>query len=439
MSRIACQGRAVDLSYSTNVHPAESVEQLIEVLAKHVAPVSRGAFGDETAAVNLRLGRKQADELCAHGTLPSTSTLSDGILSAPPGDACQKLIDALKANKLRVASVNGFPVLDFHAPRVKEMVYSPPWTDGGRVLTTLMIAKVLANLLGDAKESSVSVPTGTFKGYNDGDEIKAQCAHFITELVRELARLERLTGKTIRIGLEPEPHTTGETIGEFIDYFKRFILVLADEKFPSQLGICAKEAEALARKFVTINLDLCHQAVEYEDAVEDLKRLRAEGIAVSGVHVSAALKLAEPAQNADGWSQLKAMDEPRYLHQVVAKLRDGTFARFEDLPDLWNPRRLKGKKLEDFAELRCHFHVPLFAEWPGALKSTRDGVPAAVRFAAKEGITDNFVVETYTWNVLAELAKQGSAGARTIVGGGAVDVNAGLVKEILWAKEALLG
>lgn len=439
MSRIACQGRAVDLSYSTNVHPAETVEQLIEVLAKHVAPVSRGAFDDNIAAVNLRLGRKQADELCAHGSLPSTSTLSDGILAAPPGDACRKLIDALKTNKLRVASVNGFPVLDFHAPHVKEMVYSPPWTDGGRVLTTLMIAKVLANLLGDANESSVSVPTGTFKGYNDGDEIKSQCAHFITELVRELARLERLTGKTIRIGLEPEPHTTGETLDEFIDYFKRFILALADEKFPSQLGIGAKEAEALVRKFITINLDLCHQAVEYEDAVEDLKRLRAEGIAVSGVHVSAALKLAEPAKNADGWNQLKAMDEPRYLHQVVAKLRDGAFARFEDLPDLWNPRRLKGRKLEDFAELRCHFHVPLFADWPGALKSTRDGVGEAVRFAAKEGLTDNFVVETYTWNVLAGLAKQGSAGARTIVGDGAVDVNAGLVKEILWAKEALEG
>ncbi|MCW8129392.1 MAG: metabolite traffic protein EboE [Planctomycetota bacterium] len=437
MSTIQAQGRAVELSYSTNVHPAESLDDLVRIVNGNVGPVMKGALGPQPSyAVNLRLGMKQVDEILDHGPLPSTSTLSDAILSAAPTPGCEKLKQALAQHSLRVVSVNGFPVLDFHAPRVKEMVYSPPWTDGGRSLYTLKIAKVLTHLMGERSEAAVSVPTGTFKGYTDNEEIKAQCAHFLTECAKELMRLERLTGKTIKLGLEPEPYTTAESMDEFLEYFHKYILVAADEKWPSQLGVSAQKAEELARKFITVNLDLCHSAVEFEDPLEDLKRLQAAGISITGLHLSAALKLPEPAQNAAALEQLLSMNEPRYLHQVVGRLRDGGLARFEDLPDLDRLRtRPRGFKIADFEELRCHFHVPLFAAWPGPLASTRDGVGPAARYAAKEGLTDNLIVETYTWGVLNDLAAKGVPAAKEIVGSGpAVDVNAGLMREIQWAK-----
>lgn len=436
MSTIQAQGRPVELSYSTNVHPAESLDDLIRVIKENVAPVMQGALGPQPSyAVNLRLGMKQVDEILAHGPLPSTSTLSDAILSAGPTPGCERLKAALSEHRLRVVSVNGFPVLDFHAPRVKEMVYSPPWTDGGRSLYTLKIAKVLTHLIGEGADAAVSVPTGTFKGYTDNEEIKAQCAHFLTECAKELMRLERLTGKTIRLGLEPEPYTTAETLDEFLEYFQKYILVAADEKWPSQLGVTASKAEELARKFITVNLDLCHSAVEFEDPLEDLKRLHAAGIAITGLHLSAALKLPEPHRNAEAMNQLLSMNEPRYLHQVVGRLRDGNYARFEDLPDLERLRtRPRGWKISDFEELRCHFHVPLFAEWPGPLASTRDGVGPAARYAAKEALTNNLIVETYTWGVLGDLANKGVSAAKEIVGPGGIDVNAGLIKEIQWAR-----
>jgi hypothetical protein len=439
MSRIRCEGREVDLSYSTNVHPAETLDELLAMLRQNVAPVSRGAFGERQACVNLRLGMAQVDELLGHPTLPTTSTLSDEILSAPPTSRCKDLRSTLKELQLRVTSINGFPIRAFHAPRVKEQVYSPPWTDGGRVLYTIKIAKAFAHLLGDRREGAVSVPSGTFKGYTDNDEIKAQCAHFLTECVRELARLERLTGKTVRLGLEPEPFTTGESVDEFIDYYTRFILPAAKDKLPLQMHLPAADVEKLTRKFLTVNLDLCHQAVEFEDPIEDLKKFRAAGIVVTGLHLSAALKVPEPAANAAAYEQLLALNEPRYLHQVVARKRDGTLARFEDLPDLKNPKRLKGLTVSDFAEVRCHFHVPLFADFPGPLASTRDVVAPAARFAVREGITDNLVVETYTWNVLNDLAKAGVASAQSIVGAGGIDVNAGLIREMQWTIQGLQG
>ena len=429
------------LSYSTNVHPAESLDDLIAMLREHVAPISRAAFGDRVEAVNLRLGMRQADEILAHPPLPSNSALSDAILSAPPSPACERLLNELSALKLDVVSINAFPIRDFHAPRVKEQVYSPPWTDGGRALYSLKIAKALTHFMArpgiDRKVAAISVPSGVFTGlYTDSEELRMQCAHFITECVRELYRLERLTGRTVQLGLEPEPMTIGETCGEFLSYFET-ILADARAKFPSQLGLSRAQAEALARRFVTINLDLCHQAVEFEDPVDDLKRLAAAGIAVSGLHLSAALKLPEPARNAAGWAALKSLDEPRYLHQVVAKLRDGKFQRFSDLPELWNPRRLNGKTLEDFTELRCHFHVPLFIEpeLGGGLATTAASVAPAAKYALEQKLTDNFIVETYTWNVLAGLSASGNSGARAVLGSGGVDVHAGIVKELQWAQK----
>ncbi len=412
------------------------------MLRQHVEPVSRRAFGENVAAVNLRLAMGQVDELLAHPPLPSTSTLSDAILSAAPAPACEAFLSTLRDAKLAVVSINGFPIRNFHSPRVKEQVYSPPWTDGGRALYSLKIAKVLSHLMSaapwDLTRAPVSVPSGVFTGlYADSDEVRAQCAHFLTECARDLLRLERLTGRTVQLGLEPEPMTTGETCAQFVEYYGT-ILQEARQKYPLQLGVSRAQAEEIARRFITVNLDLCHQAIEFEDPVEDLKALRAAGIPVSGLHLSAALKLREPAENPRAWQALKALDEPRYLHQVVARLRSGELQRFEDLPDLWNPRRLKGRTLADFSELRCHFHVPLFADFgiDGALTSTREDVPPAVRWALANGVTDSFVVETYTWNVLASLAADGNDAARAVVGGG-LDVQSGIVRELSWAREIL--
>jgi sugar phosphate isomerase/epimerase len=451
-------GREACLSYSSNVHAAESLDELLEALRSHVAPISRKAFGDPLcfsplsrgrepgdarAAVNLRINKRQVDELLSHAPLPSTSALSDEILSAPPSPACARFLAALDELNLDVVSINAFPISAFHGQRVKEQVYSPPWTDGGRALYSLKIAKALTHCMARPKiqraQAAISVPSGVFKGfYGDSDEVRGQCAHFLTECARELFRLERLTGRCVRLGLEPEPATTGETVGEFIEYFK-LLLTEAGQKYPQQLGVKRAQAEEILRRFITVNLDLCHQAVEFEDPLDDLKRLRAAGIGVSGLHLSAALKLSEPGRNADALAQLKAMDEPRYLHQVVAKKRDGTLARFADLPELWSPPK-SGRAVDfaDFAELRCHFHVPLFAELAGPLSTTRNDVAPAAQYAFREGLTDNFVVETYTWNVLQNLAQQGSTAARAVVGdSGAIDIDSGIAKELQWARQTL--
>jgi hypothetical protein len=440
------------LSYSTNVHPAETAAELPEMIRREAAMVKKQAFGSAPGWVNLRLSRRQSVELLGNPRLPSNSALPPDLPGAAPGALCEELRAALRESALAVASVNAFPVGNFHAARVKERVYSPPWTDGGRVLASVLAAKVFSQLMpADRSEGAVSVPTGTFKGYSDGDEIRAQCAHFLTEAVVELARLERATGKTVALGLEPEPHTTAETLPELIEYFEKFLLPEARAKLPGRLGINVARAEELARRFLTVNLDLCHQAVEFEDACEDLRALAGAGIVISGLHLAAGVKLPNPHDDQAGWAALCELDEPRWLHQVVGKRKeDGALARFSDLPELWrnaDARRAAGRTrtpavdLKAFAELRCHFHVPLHQESFGVLRSTHDVVGPAARLALAQKLTDNFVVETYTWGKFSA-----PASGRGIGGLSAGDnrscspdeLRAGLAAELKWAQEELI-
>ncbi len=162
------------------------------------------------------------------------------------------------------------------------------------------------------------------------------------------------------------------------------------------------------------------------------------------MHLSAALKLTDPAANPDAVALLKSLDEPRFLHQVVGRGRDGRLFRWSDLPQLWDAPSLARMGLPEgfkaLTELRCHFHVPLATVVPAhsALSTTVDAVGPAVRYALQEKLTDNLVVETYTWTILAALAAQGNEAARALSSQtGSVDVAGGLVNELKYCAQFL--
>jgi hypothetical protein len=49
---------------------------------------------------------------------------------------------------------------------------------------------------------------------------------------------------------------------------------------------------------------------------------------------------------------------------------------------------------------RVHFHVPIFAETLGALKTTRHDLAASLRKVAAMDYAPHLEVETYTWPVM---------------------------------------
>lgn len=59
------------------------------------------------------------------------------------------------------------------------------------------------------------------------------------------------------------------------------------------------------------------------------------------------------------------------------------------------------------AELRVHFHVPVFLEELGPFRTTRFAVQEALSLHRETPLSDHLEIETYTWDVLPEHLKTG--------------------------------
>lgn len=353
------------LSYCTNVHPGTTVATVLAGLREYTVPL-QGNVGESIAA-GLWLAAPVIDEL----------RQTNGV---------RGFADSVRGLGLSCYTLNAFPYGDFHSTRVKEQVYLPDWSDPRRTRYTLDCAQVLAELLGDQTEGSLStVPLG-FKSLVPPLGFLEQTFEQILELARQLAELERRTGKTIRLAVEPEPLCVLETTEETIAWF-RLLHGRAEEHglldaVQRHIGVC---------------YDVCHQAVEFEDVTASIRALTAEGIRINKVHITCAIDLPNPGDNPAAREQLARYAEPRYLHQTFARWSDGRVASHLDLsaefacapPADW----LKADRW------RIHFHVPVHAERVGELGTTRSELKQALATVRELSYAPHLEVETYTWTV----------------------------------------
>jgi sugar phosphate isomerase/epimerase len=396
--------RSFLLTYSTNVHPGESVDDLVRIVEQDVRAVKRQVFPDQPMGLNLRLGIQQIDALGSEAERA-------------------RLAEAMQRTGTFLFTVNGFPLQDFHAPRVKEQVYAPSWADPGRAGCTIKIAHVLDALMPeDETLGSISSLTGCFKPDGDSPERHALMAAQIARVVVELARIAEKSGREIVLGLEPEPFTTAETTPESIAYFQDHLLPRSREALTAA-GFAQSRAEDLTRRHLGINLDLCHQAVEFEDIPRSVRDLEAAGIRLAGVHVSAALRVDSPVENEEGLHALRAYDEPRYLHQAMGVDRSGgVVLRAVDLNRL-------GEVTGEVQALKCHFHVPLFQDPDAPLGTTAGEIEAPLKLILEKDLTRHVSLETYTWNILKQSGAAGTEGLAT--------VHDGIAREFAWCRSLL--
>ena len=358
---------ALPLSYCTNVHPGRSVAEVEAGLDRYTAPVMR-AYGRPLAA-GLWLAKPVVAEL----------------LADPAGVA--RFRDELARRGLTCHTLNAFPFGDFHSERVKERVYLPDWTQPERLDYTVQCATVLAGLLPDGAEGSISTLPLGFRAFEHPPDFVDRCAGQLVECARHLAELRQQTGKHVRLAIEPEPFCVVETTPEAIDLFNR--LWREAERH------CALDA---VRAHVGLCYDVCHQAVEFEDVGGSIRALARAGVRINKVHASCALQLDDPRNNADGRAALKRYVEPRYLHQTIAMTPAGRPARAVDLT-----HELIDAPGEDFLSApswRVHFHVPVDAERIGPLATTRPALREALAAVAALDYAPHLEVETYTWEVL---------------------------------------
>lgn len=350
-------GSTVHLSYCTNVHAAENLDGVIRQLRDHAEPVRRRLHRDRLG-IGLWLAHEAARAL-----------------TEDPA-ALRRLRRALDARGLEVVTLNGFPYQGFGAQRVKYRVYRPDWTDPARLDHTADLARLLAALLpDDVDEGTVStLPLAWRTGFDQAARHTALAA--LTTLAHRLDALQETTGRSLRIGLEPEPGCTVETTADAVD-----ALTGGGAPPAHRIGVC---------------LDTCHLATAFEDPGQAVDSLAAAGIPVVKSQLSAALHAADPARPAVRAS-LADFAEPRFLHQTRTPGPDGALLATDDLDEALAPGALPTT-----APWRAHFHVPLHAPLAPPLTATLDVLHAALArlVGGPAPLTHHLEVETYTWQAL---------------------------------------
>lgn len=360
--------KSSELTYCSNVHPAENYHDLKSVVTSFTSKV-RQKRGLNFMGAGLWINNQVAMEL-----VDQTEKL-------------RELNILLKSNHIDLFTLNGFPYGNFHAHSVKEAVYTPDWSQPQRLHYTQQLAEILSYCLpSDIAEGTIStLPLGfrhTWTPQKQEASLLVLC-----ELAVFLESLQRRSGRTIRVCLEMEPDCVLETTDELIHFFQTELPAKA-----SALGITAQTL----RNHLGVCFDVCHQAVMFEDVSDSLARITAASITIGKIQISSALAIAQP-DSKETRLKLAEFAEQKYLHQVRT-LVDNRLVGVLDLPIA-----LAEKGFTESNSWRIHFHVPIQTATLALeeLGTTQSAILEVLDFLKNNPLQrPHLEIETYTWQVL---------------------------------------
>ena len=347
------------LAYSTNIHRGESWTETFDGLQKYSLKVRHEVCPDAPYAIGLRLSDLASRELSAPKTLAEFKRWLD-------------------ENQCYVFTINGFPYGRFHGGRVKEQVYVPDWTTRERVDYTNRLFDILAEIVPDGVDGSVSTVPCSFKEFIRSDDQVARMRSNLWDCVDHIARLSEASGKFLHLGLEPEPLCYLETSSEMV----RFMDAMRADR-PSDSSV---------NRHLGVNYDTCHLAVEFEKPDEAVARFQANGVRISKLHFSSALKVVATPETRKA---LTAFTDDVYLHQVVCLNANSELVRYRDLDvalaDSDSPA----------SEWRIHFHIPLHSPATELFENTADHILGVMDLLRENpSLCSHLEIETYTWEVM---------------------------------------
>ncbi len=394
------------LTYCTNIHTGESWNDHFANLQRHIPAVKKAVAPHQPYGIGLRLSNLASLELEEEENL----------------SAFQQW---LHQNDCYVYTLNGFPYGGFHNTRVKDGVHAPDWKTDERVQYTIRLAHLLAALLPEGMEGGISTSPLTYKDWYATEDSKQALLQMGTEHVlqvaEELIRIQQATGKIIHLDIEPEPDGMLADGPEFLEWYQQYLLPMGISFLQKQYGFLKEQAETSLKTHIQLCYDICHFAISYVDHAGFIQQLHQYGIKTGKIQISAALKShlsGDFQQRKKVIDAFRHFDEPTYLHQVVARLSDGTLKRYADLPqalaDAENPLA---------QEWRAHFHVPLFAEDYGLLQSTQKDIAQVLAIHQQQPFTAHLEIETYTWEVLPDNLK--------------LPLQASIIRELQWVIRLL--
>jgi hypothetical protein len=371
----------LELAYCTNIHPADGWREVLASLRAHAPALKARLSPDAPFGLGLRLSGRESRELLE-------------------GERLARFRELLEAEGLYVPTINGFPHGAFHGAPVKDRVHAPDWRAEERVDYTLRLAEVLAGLVDEGGEGSISTSPLSYRGWV-GRPDTVTWATFAVNLARVaegLVRLRRERGVLVHVDVEPEADGLLADCAELERFFADWLWRAGAEHLSLALGCRRDEAVEHLREHVRVCFDSCHASVAYEEPAATLARLEAAGVRVGKLQLSAALRVPleeGPAGRDAAHRALHAFADSTYLHQVAQRNRDGSRAGYPDLP-----QALGCIDDPEAEEWRIHFHVPIFVDGYAGFRSTQDDLRALLELARDGHVARQLEIETYTWDVL---------------------------------------
>ena len=375
------------LTYCTNIHPGNGWSEVYANLQRY-APALKARFAPHKAfGIGLRLSGRESRELLQ-------------------SDHLQQFQDFLQEHGLYVFTLNGFPHGPFHRQPIKTEVHAPDWRDEERVAYTLRLIEILAFLLPDGIDGSISTSPLSYKAWvSMQDTTTWRClTRNIVRIAEALVRVKHAHNKLIHLALEPEPDGLLENGEEVVQFYMNWLLEEGAGMLSDALAVSGDEARGQLLEHIRICFDTCHVAVAYEEPAAVLDRFDQIGIKVGKVQISSALKVAFPDEEmarADIAHALEPFAESTYLHQVVQRNHDGTFCHYPDLIEA-----LPHIQDSQIAQWRIHFHVPIFIDHFPNFQSTQETIVDTLDLLAQRRFCHHLEIETYTWSVLPDDLKK---------------------------------
>lgn len=369
------------LGYSTNLHAAESLAELRERLLPFARAVRR-TLGWPRLGIDLRLG-----DLALHDLAET--------------DALSRLRHDLDAAGLSAHTLNGFPLRAFQAPRVKEQAYLPDWTDPARLASSLRLMEAALALSDEALVTISTVP-GSYRPFGPQHNDAALIARNLGQWVVAAHRTWQNTGRVAVLALEPEPWCLLETSHDVAWFWRGPLATHGLAAISEELG---DEAQAALARHLGICVDTCHLSLAFEDQAAAVQRMAEAGARIAKCQFSAAPEVLLP--DAAGVDALRALAEPRFMHQTAARSASGSLVKAGDLDQLDTLLA----RLPNATLVRSHFHIPVFREPAGNGLSTTIADSLKGLAACRAHGCTHIAVETYTWSILAadeQDARQGT-------------------------------
>ena len=365
------------LSYSTLVHPGDDWDQMSASLATYLPLVKRRVCPDAPFGVSRRVSGESAARLAA----------------SPASRA--ELREFLAAEDLYVYTVNAFPQGSFKGGPVMERVYQPDWTTESRVEYTTRVADILADISGPDVEPSIQTMPLAFRPDVADESYVDLFTHNVLRVVAHLVDVERRTGRRVKLAVEPEPFCYLATIEQATTYFRTRLYSRQGAADLARLaGVPLAEAYGALRRYLGVVLDVGHQSVEFDDIPASLDLLAEHGVPIFKLQAAAALWVPEVTE--ESVRELERFTRTIYLSQTSER-RDGKVTAFLNLRDAIGAWRAApgGRR-----EWRTHFHVPVFLDDLGPLRTTRFAVEQALDAHLAQAQSTQLEIETYTWDVL---------------------------------------